>query len=251
MRTAEGAARSRGAERSRGTAYAFAWGGTLAFFLSLGFFLFSYVVTFGERVPPPPGTAPDRATAAAVDILLFTAFALHHSVFARLRVRAWVARIVPADLERSWYVWIASALFVAVCLFWQPVEGVAWRLSGPARWLAFAAQGVGIWLTLHSAAVIDIFELSGIRQLSPRAGRFEFKTAGPYGWVRHPIYTGWFLFVLGAPTMTMTRLVFAVVSCVYLLVAIPLEERSIRASSAGAYDAYAKQVRWKLIPRLY
>jgi methanethiol S-methyltransferase len=251
MRTAEGATRPPGAGPSRSTAHAFAWGGTLAFFLSLGFFLYSFVVTFGEPVRGRPGTAADPASAIAIDTLLFTAFALHHSVFARLRVRSWVARIVPADLERSSYVWIASALFVAVCLLWQPVEGVAWRLTGTWRWLAFAAQAVGIWLTLHGAAVIDLLELSGIRQLSPQAGTFEFKTSGPYGWVRHPIYTGWFLFVLSAPTMTMTRLVFAVISCAYLLVAIPFEERSIRASSAGAYDAYAKQVRWKLIPGLY
>jgi protein-S-isoprenylcysteine O-methyltransferase Ste14 len=45
--------------------------------------------------------------------------------------------------------------------------------------------------------------------------------------------------------------VFAMVSSAYLLIAIPFEERSIRAASNGAYDTYAKQVRWKLIPGLY
>ena len=34
--------------------------------------------------------------------------------------------------------------------------------------------------------------------------------------------------------MTMTRLVFAVVSGAYLLVAIPFEERSLRATAGGA-----------------
>ena len=51
--------------------------------------------------------------------------------------------------------------------------------------------------------------------------------------------------------MTMTRFVFAVVSCAYILVAIPFEERSIRASSGGAYERYMKQVPRKLIPGLY
>jgi protein-S-isoprenylcysteine O-methyltransferase Ste14 len=41
------------------------------------------------------------------------------------------------------------------------------------------------------------------------------------------------------------------VSSAYLLIAIPFEERSIRAASSGAYDAYARHVRWKLIPGLY
>ena len=51
--------------------------------------------------------------------------------------------------------------------------------------------------------------------------------------------------------MTNTRLVFALVSCVYLLIAIPFEERSLLRSSAGAYDRYAAAVRWKLLPRVY
>ena len=89
----------------------------------------------------------------------------------------------------------------------------------------------------YSAALIDAFELAGIRQLNaqrlptPNAHALEFKTTGPYGLVRHPIYLGWFLIVFAVGTMTMTRFVFAVVSCAYILVAIPFEERSIRASS--------------------
>ena len=76
-------------------------------------------------------------------------------------------------------------------------------------------------------------------------------TTGPYGVVRHPIYLGWFLLVFSVGTMTMTRFVFAVVSCVYILVAIPFEERSMRASSQGAYERYMKRVPRKLIPGLY
>jgi protein-S-isoprenylcysteine O-methyltransferase Ste14 len=79
----------------------------------------------------------------------------------------------------------------------------------------------------------------------------EFKTTGPYRWVRHPIYLGWFLIAFGAGTMTMTRFVFAVVSCAYVLIAIPFEERSIRRASNGAYDRYMKQVPRKLVPGVY
>jgi protein-S-isoprenylcysteine O-methyltransferase Ste14 len=57
--------------------------------------------------------------------------------------------------------------------------------------------------------------------------------------------------VFCASTMTMTRLVFAVTSSAYLLVAIPLEERSLRQSSRGAYDDYMRKVPWKLVPYLF
>jgi protein-S-isoprenylcysteine O-methyltransferase Ste14 len=147
-------------------------------------------------------------------------------------------------------VWVASALFVAVCALWRPVPGVAWHVDGASRWLLLAGQAAGVWLTLRSAAMIDILELSGVRQLSPIQRTIEFKTTGPYGWVRHPIYSGWFLVVFCVPMMTMTRLVFAVTSSAYLLLAIPFEERSLRAS-ASAYGEYVRRVRWKLVPGIY
>ena len=216
------------------------------FFGSLSYFLYSYVVTFGETPPAHGGAA-----AIGTNVLLFTAFAAHHSLFARARVRALVARVVPPALERSVYVWVASALFIAVCALWQPVSGVAWQARGPTRWLLVTAQAGCIWLTLRSAASLDILELAGIRQLSPEPLRTGFHTSGPYGWVRHPIYSGWIGFVFCAPEMTMTRLVFAAISSAYLLAAIPWEERSMQAGSGDAYAAYVRQVRWKLLPGVY
>lgn len=231
-------------------ARAIAWSGAGLFFISLGYFLFSYATTFGA-----PATGGDAARAITWNVAAFSLFALHHSLFARERVRGWVARTLPAGLERSFYVWIASLLFIAVCAWWQPVPGVAWRAEGIWLWGLRAIQVAGVWLTLRSAAVLDIWDLSGIRQAGGAgkaggAGEMEFKTSGPYGWVRHPIYTGWFLMVFAASPMTMTRLVFAVVSGVYLLLAIPFEERSMKASG-DTYARYEAKVPWKLVPRIY
>jgi protein-S-isoprenylcysteine O-methyltransferase Ste14 len=79
----------------------------------------------------------------------------------------------------------------------------------------------------------------------------EFKTVGPYGWVRHPIYLGWMSIVFSVGTMTMTRFVFAAVSTAYLLVAIPFEERTIRAQFRGVRaEVHAAGAR-KLLPGIY
>jgi protein-S-isoprenylcysteine O-methyltransferase Ste14 len=51
--------------------------------------------------------------------------------------------------------------------------------------------------------------------------------------------------------MTGSRLVFAAVSTVYLLIAIQFEERSLRRTAGAAYSEYARQVRWRLVPYLY
>ena len=226
-------------------ARAFAWGGAVLFAAALAYFLFSYAVTFGEIVPGNP-----ELRAILIDVALFSVFALHHSVFARPPVRAFVQSRVPAHLERSVYVWVASLMLIAVCAVWLAVPGALWQLQPPWSWVTIVVQVAGIWLTLRAATVIDPFDLAGLCWKQP-VGPMVFRTSGPYGWVRHPIYLGWILVVFSVGTMTMTRLVFAVVSSVYILIAIPLEERTIRASSEGAYEDYMRRVPWKLIPRFF
>jgi methanethiol S-methyltransferase len=243
-----------------------AWAGAVVFAASLTYFLFSYLFTFGEMTAGGAALVP-----VATDVALFSGFALHHSVCARERVRAWMARVFPPTLERSIYVWVASLMLIAVCAMWQPVPGVAWQINGPAIWVLRGVQLAGIWLSLRGAAVIDVWELAGVRQPSIPAARprtlehggvasragaagtetWDFKTDGPYGWIRHPIYLGWFLMVFAVGTMTMTRLLFAVTSSVYILIAIPLEERSLLRASGGAYETYAREVRWKLLPYVF
>jgi len=212
---------------------------------------YRYTFVFGREVP-----GPIRTRAIVIDVVLFSIFALHHSVFARDTVRNRLTRMVGA-LERSTYVWVASALFVAICAWWQPIAGAVWRIDQPAlRGIVHAAQVVGVVFTLISALMLDFLELGGFRQIcrvqkDQASTSTEFKIAGPYGWVRHPIYTGWFLMVFAVPDMTATRFVFAATSSLYLLIAIPLEERSLRRSSSGAYDRYMREVRWKLLPHVF
>lgn len=236
---------------------AVSWGGALIFVISLVYFFFTYLVRFSA--------VPARGNAAAAvtwNVTLFTVFAVHHSVFARERVRRWVARTLPAELERSFYIWIASLLFIVICAGWKPVAGVAWQADGAALWALRILQAAGLWLVLRSAAVLDVWELAGLNQAGGAGAAggavstgptrpTEFRATGPYGWVRHPIYSGWFVFVCAASPMTMTRLVFAIVSCAYLLIAIRWEEQSMRAASEGGYARYMARVRWRLLPGVY
>lgn len=226
------------------------------FVLSLSYFVYSYWTVFGMRTE-----GPLRTTFLVWNILLFSVFALHHTVFARERIRNALTQAL-GPLERSFYVWVASLVFIAVCKLWLPLPGTVWEAGGLVSAFLLVLQIGGIVFSVVSAAAIDVWELAGIRQLPPsrvkteaRLGEtspaLEFKTTGPYGLVRHPIYLGWFLIVFAVGTMTMTRFVFAVVSCVYILLAIPFEERSLRQSTHGAYDRYMQKVPRKLVPGLY
>jgi len=227
---------------------AFAWLGAGLFVVSLAYFLYSYAVTFG-RVAASAGSG--AIAPVTVNLALFTVFAVHHSVMARTAAKQWLAAHVPPALERSLYVWVGSLLFLWTCAAWQPVPGVLWDAPAALRLPLHGLQLVGVWLTLRSAAVIDVWDLAGIRQAEGRGRLPAFKVVGPYHVVRHPIYLGWALITFAAPLMTGTRLAFAVISTLYLVVAIPFEERSLVETFGEEYRAYQRRVRWRIVPGIY
>ena len=229
-----------------------AWTGALVFAASLLWFVYSYLVRFG--VPAPAG---DRVTPVLIDVLLFSAFALHHSLLARSRIKAAITPLLPAGLERSIYAWIASLLFLAVCTWWQAVPGLLYTLDGAWRLLALSAQAVAIAFTVRASNALDVLDLAGVRPLQRALGSIDdagpptLSTRGLYGFVRHPLYFSWALFVFATPTMTGTRAAFAIISTAYLMMAIPWEERGLAATFGPQYDDYRRQVRTRMIPWVY
>jgi protein-S-isoprenylcysteine O-methyltransferase Ste14 len=221
------------------------WAGAAIFLLSLLHFVWRYFVTFAAPAPPDAGVA-----AVAVNLGLFSLFALHHSALARTRAKDWIRHRLSAEHERTLYVWVASVLFLAVAYFWRPVSGVAWDFRGWLGAALWAGQLAGIVLTAWSAAALGILELSGVRP-AKSVGPDDLRSDGPYGLVRHPIYFAWLLLVWSVAFMNGTRLSFAAISTLYLAIAIPFEERSLEAHFGPAYSRYQRQVRWRMLPFVY
>ena len=221
---------------------AFAWAGGAAFVVSLALCAWWYTFVLGRAQP----RAEPRAL--LFDALLFTIFALHHSLFARAAVKRAMAAVVPEHLLRSTYVWTASALLNVVCLSWTPIGGELYDASGWRAALHAAVQLAGLVLIAESVRAIDPLELAGIR---PPSGRDGLQVSGPYRLVRHPLYFGWVLASFGAAHMTGDRLAFAALTSLYLAIAIPWEERSLVDSFGDAYRRYQRQVRWRMIPFIY
>ena len=227
---------------------AFAAAGAVLFAASLGYGIYFYAVVLARTAPTWSGTA------AAVDGILFSLFALHHSILARTRVKVGLTRILPPALERSTYVWLASLLFLVVCVGWRPVGGLPlFEVSPPLAWLLEAVQFGGVLLTLASIRRFDLFEFVGVRQVLPARASpgYALSNQGPYGLVRHPIYLGWMLMVWATPFLTPDRFWFAVLSTAYLIVAIPIEERGLVAQFGADYAAYRRRVRWRVLPGIY
>jgi protein-S-isoprenylcysteine O-methyltransferase Ste14 len=235
-------------------ALAFAWTGALVFVLSLGSFLYLYATAWGLETRND--ASADRWRPVLADAALFTIFALHHSLLARAGAKRLVTNVLPPWLERSAYTWVASLLFLAVCVEWRPVPGLLYALPGGWQFLGRAVQVAGLVLTMRATAALDALDLAGVRQVlnARRAApprHVPLKTDGLYGLVRHPLYFGWVLLVFGAPAMTVTRFVFAVVSTLYLAIAVPFEERSLAEVFGHAYTDYQRRTRWRIVPGLW
>jgi methanethiol S-methyltransferase len=222
-----------------------AWLGGALFVLSLALTSWWYFVELGR---PRSRGGP---TALLVDALLVTLFALHHSLFARDAVKRRLT-MIPDEMRRSFYVWIASALLIVVVIAWRPIGGDLYDIDGLQAFGHAVVQAIGIGLIAKAVAGLDPLELAGIRQLQHANRRPEpLQIGGAYRLVRHPLYLGWMLALFGAAHMTGDRLAFAALTSAYLVVAVPWEERALRTSFGADYDRYAARVRWRIVPFIY
>jgi len=225
---------------------AIAWAGGAAFLASLIYLSYFYVATLARA----DGDLADAARHAGLNVALFSAFAIHHSLLARAGPKRVVGRWVGDRYERAAYVWVASGLLVAMCALWQSIPGQLYDIGGWWRLPFWAAQGLGALIGMGAVRAIDPLDLSGIRQA---AGQMTgaVKVVGPFRFVRHPLYLGWMLVILASPLMTANRLLFGAVSSLYLILAIPWEESSLVEAHGGRYRDYQRLVRWRVIPGLW
>ncbi len=222
------------------------------------FATFLYAIGFVGNFWVPKAMDSPRAgsqpVALAINLGLLALFALQHSVMARPAFkRAWT-RVIPESAERSTYTLLSSLALIVLFWQWRPLGGVVWNVDNEAgRALLYAACAFGWTLVLVSTFLINHFDLFGLRQVWLQfRGRpyrpLPFKTPGPYRLVRHPLYVGWFFAFWATPTMTVTHLLFALMTTAYILVAIRLEERDL-LDALPEYAKYRREVPM-LVPRV-
>lgn len=222
-----------------------AWLGGAVFVASLATCGWWYFVALGRTDSVDGGAA-----AIAADAALVTIFAVHHSLFAREAVKRRLSKI-PPHLVRTLYVWMASLLLIAVVVLWQPIGGDVFRARGPQALAHVAVQLAGLGLIARAVAGLDPLELAGLREARREQRQEKLQLRGPYRLVRHPLYLGWILLFGGVPHLTGDRLAFAALTSLYLVIAIPLEERSLVQSFGAEYRSYRSRVRWRLLPFIY
>ncbi len=134
-------------------------------------------------------------------------------------------------------------------LFWQwrPIPGTVWTVAGVGETALWAGFAIGWGIVLLSTLMIGHFELFGLKQvylnlknLKPKDAHFGMP--GFYKLVRHPIMLGFVIAFWATPMMSFGHLLFALVTTVYILIALQFEERDLIALFGEHYRQYRKNV---------
>ena len=221
----------------------------VTFLYSIGFIGNFWVPVSIDSTPTLP-----LGQALLIDLGLLAVFAIQHSGMARPRFKRWLTRYIPEAAERSTYVLMSTVAMAALMAFWQPLGGIVWSAQTEGWATALVALYMASWaLLLYATFLINHFDLFGLRQAwyamrGKETPALSFVTPALYRVVRHPIYVGWLGIFWFTPTMTVTHLLMAVGTTVYILGAIKLEERDLEAAHPE-YRQYKRKVP-ALVPSL-
>jgi protein-S-isoprenylcysteine O-methyltransferase Ste14 len=166
---------------------------------------------------------------------------------ARPWFKDWWTQYVPRPVERSTYVALASLILMLLYWQWRPMPEVVWQVdNATGRGLLWTLYFTGWATVLASSFVIDHFDLFGLRQVwnhfhgqEPAVAPFSERLI--YRWVRHPLMLGFIVAFWSATTMSQGRLLFAVVTTLWILVAIRIEERDLVAYLGDPYLRYRER----------
>ncbi|HEY6422765.1 MAG TPA: isoprenylcysteine carboxylmethyltransferase family protein [Pseudonocardiaceae bacterium] len=161
-------------------------------------------------------------------------------------------RRAPAVRERSafageWIIGIVAVVLldrVVPVQIWRPITVDAWWLVLLGAAVLVVATGFTLWARV---ALGTMWTSSAVVK-----DNHVLRTGGPYGIIRHPIYTG--LLGMLAGTALIEGLgrwvVFFAVGVLLVEVKIRSEERLLARTLDGAYDQYRQRVP-RLIPALH
>ena len=194
-----------------------------------------------------PQTLP-TFEAIMIDVGLVLLFGVQHTVMARTGFKTWILTWLPQPMKRATYVLFSGIALGVIYLFWQPIDGLVWDISGSFFGAIMIVLYVFGW-TFSTAAtfIINHFELFGLSQAYRHLKTLptpedDFQVRLFYTFVRHPIQLGILVGIWATPLMTYGHLLFSVLFSVYIMIGLFYEEKDLMVEFGETYAAYKNKV---------
>lgn len=218
------------------------------FFLGVFVYLIGFMANFLVPKSIDSGSTGPLLISLLINTGLLTLFALQHSVMARQGFKKWWTKIVPKPIERSTYVLSSSLVLALLMWLWQPLPQTVWQVTAqPATALLWGVFGFG-WIFLFiSSRLINEKHLFGLQQVreylqGKKLSDPKFQTPAFYRVTRHPMMLGFLIAFWATPQMSVGHLLFAMVSTLYIIIGVQLEERDLLLFLGDQYREYRQRV---------
>lgn len=196
--------------------------------------------------------------------LAFAAYAAIHSAlltgWARRGMEAAVGVQAFRGAFRLFFNLQAVVLLAAFVLYAASLPDTEWfRVGSVGRELLWGVRVAALAFIARCAAAVGVSSFLGLEDLRAwRAGRSApgdgvetgvLVVAGPYRWVRHPMYAAGFVVLWAEPRWTANGVAFAVAASLYLWLGSLHEERRLLRFYGDVYRRYAASTP-RFLPRL-
>ncbi len=169
---------------------------------------------------------------------------------------------IPTRIERpsrAFAAWNRSIILIRAAefatIFLYLAADYLWHWSFPLTQHLVPAAAGGLVITLAGVALASWSRIELGQYFSTTLGvkkEHQLITTGPYRWIRHPIYTGLLLLLLGAALVHnsgSTLLMLFVPFCIFFYWQSVLEERLLENHLGDAYRRYRDRT-GRLLPRI-
>ncbi len=198
-----------------------------------------------------------RWTAGWMFMAIFFGFGLAITLWVGREDPELLAERLSSPIQSGQPIWdkvflAATTLVFVLWLILMPLDAVRFGWSEVPGWLQFlGALGLVLSFYIMFLAFRENAYLAVVVKLQEERGQSVVST-GPYRHVRHPLYASAFLFLPGGTLLLGSWWGLLPAAAVLGLIVwrIPREERMLEGGLAG-YEEYERNVRYRLIPRVW
>ncbi len=174
-------------------------------------------------------------------------FFIQHSGMIRKPFRRWSAPFIPEVYAGAVYAIASGIVLLLVILLWQTSSQTVITLPDLVRWSLRAVSFLSLVGFYWGVKALRFFDPLGLGPIINRLrGRnpkpMPISVAGPYRWVRHPLYLLMILMIWSFPDLTTDRLLFNFLWTVWIVIGSYFEEIDLIAEFGDAYRQYQRKV---------